>query len=1129
MDTFQLDTLDWIRLQCAACGQTVEILRLDLEASGGASICSPCCGAKLIPLDESGSKPPGLGPQQPESQVAESPVSNSQRRDLSPVESPKCESSVSDSAAASSEFDFDFAEAPADVTGLPNEVDANRNGETRVSAPVAGATIRCAGLTISNVCVDGIEPSLDLRTNVWGDRRKNSASIAVSVVVHGILLLLLAAIVFHLPPRVATDALNASFETSTDEFAADGASTLDSAEFTTAVPLTIPSGTAGGNPAEDPAVSVVAVETVAPAAAADAGTTDFIPSIATGTSTSGAKVTANTEFGGQVGAGGTAGGGSGSSAGPASTDEWRIPTGLGFDSRRPEVRRQLAALSGATPASEAAVRAGLKWLAAHQRADGSWSLQHTHPECGDACLPNGSMDCPTAATALALLCFLGAGHSHQEGDYQQVVKHGLDWLVAQSRDGDLRMPLTLQNPEGRSGMYAHGAASMALCEAYGMTLDRTLIQPCEESIAFIAASQDPTGGGWRYTPQEPGDTSVVGWQVMALVSARLSGLEVPDGVRDKVVRFLKSVYSPSNGEFGYKGTRRATVATTAIGDLCSLYLHSTFERGDLERVARTLGAQNSRQNDEYANYYVSLVLHQLGGEHWRKWNATCRDTLVATQKQQGHARGSWDPAGRWGRTGGRLYSTSMNVLTLEVYYRHLPLYAEHAFELGLASKPTTKKRKPTGRQPRNTSGKDNVAALEFVPVTMTEPISPPADNDAVIEAGQSPLIIEPLPEQRPLFPHATRFCSPLRNLFEEATLRSVADGNGRKWRLYPDAGFGMPLLKLGERSLIHTGGDFGWFQPDEPVFAAAAGIVRYSGVPATDNADGGVSSGWGNTIVIEHQLPDGAVLMTVYAHLGIDRQAEAGDVVAAGQLIGSIGQQSRSINGDCVPHLFFAIRPGMPDGAETPLAAFAADVNDWLDPIAFLREQKADVLPAIRFSPTPNPAPVSETPVVGQPASSWSIDEWLRVPLQGEREVADMKGKTVCLVCVQSSCEASRVLGGLLLQQLAERYENSPDVVLILLQTAMIDFKQNSAAALRGTAATLPGNVAIGHCGSAKNRPLILNRYGIRATPWTILIRPDGTVAGSGIMVDGSEVGRLIDSLRNGTETTIKGGTETSQ
>lgn len=1083
MDTFQLDTLDWVRLRCAACGQGVEILRLDFEASGGVLICSPCCGVKLVPLDD----------------VIPSPASSD---------------SLSTSRADVCGSDVEFSEALPEAAALPHDVSAERSGETTVVETSARTTAPRLKLTIPSVAPDDVDPAV--RASVWGGARRSSASVAVSVAVHAILLLLLAAIVFHLPPQRTTDVLNVSFEVAADKLTADASSESESTALDEAVSLTHSTGQSSGNSEQDPAMSPVAIDAAVTSAPSSASTSEnFIPSNRNGRIPTVVKVTPDSGLGGQIAGGGPDGGAPGSATGSSAVDDWGIPVGMGFQSRRPQTRRLLAALSGATPASEAAVRAGLNWLVAHQREDGAWSLQHTHAECGEACLPNSSMDCPTAATGLALLCFLGAGHSHVEGDYQPVVKRGLDWLVAQSRDGDLRMPLTLQAPEGRSAMYAQGAAAMALCEAYGMTLDRTLIQPCEEATEFIAESQDPVGGGWRYTPQEPGDTSVAGWQVMALVSARLSGLEVPAGVRDKLVDFLKSVHTPRTGEFGYIGTQRSTLATTAIGNLCNLYLHSTLERGDLQRIARSLGAQDPRQNNEYANYYVSLVLHQFGGEHWRLWNAVCRDTLVATQQRQGHAAGSWDPTSNWGRSGGRLYSTCMNVLTLEVYYRHLPLYAEHAFEIGLAAKPVSKKRKAAskaGKPSSKAAAKNDATQPGFVPITTDEPIEIAA-SEGVVEGRQMPLVIKPLRRQQSIFPHATRFCTPLRNLFEEATLRTVTDSNGQQWRQYPDSGFGMPLIKVGEQTLVHTGGDFGWFQPNEPVFAVAAGIVRYSGGPEADGVEPLAAAGWGNIIVIEHQLPGGSAVTTIYAHLGIDRQVEVGDIAAAGQLIGSIGQQSATINGDCVPHLFFAIRPGAPDAEETSLAAFAVDANDWLDPIAFLREQQADVLPAIRFSPTWNPFPRSNPDIIGQSARDWSVGEWLRPPRQG-REVSDMKGKTICLVCVQSSCEASRLLGGLLLHDLAEQFQNAPDVVLVLLQTATGNFKENSVPILRNSIAGFPENVAIGHVSAANGPPLMLDRYGIRATPWTVLIRGDGTIAGAGVMVDSTEVARLIESLR---------------
>jgi hypothetical protein len=81
------------------------------------------------------------------------------------------------------------------------------------------------------------------------------------------------------------------------------------------------------------------------------------------------------------------------------------------------------------------------------------------------------------------------------------------------------------------------------------------------------------------------------------------------------------------------------------------------------------------QRNMYYWYYAAQVMHHMGGQDWDKWNRRMRRILVESQAEKGCATGSWDPAGdAWGSGGGRLMVTSLAALTLEVYYRYLPLY-----------------------------------------------------------------------------------------------------------------------------------------------------------------------------------------------------------------------------------------------------------------------------------------------------------------------------------------------------------------------------------------------------------------------------------------------------------------------
>ncbi len=404
---------------------------------------------------------------------------------------------------------------------------------------------------------------------------------------------------------------------------------------------------------------------------------------------------------------------------------------------------------GGTQATERGVGAALYWLAHHQMPDGAWSLQQYTQMCKDkSCTGPGSQESLSAATALGILPFLAAGQTHTSpGPFQRTVQGGINWLISrQKADGDL-------SADAQSQMYSHGLATIALCEAYGMTKDKTVGAAAQRAINFIQSAQNLKTGGWRYHPREEGDTSVVGWQFMALKSAQMAGLDVEYAATDGTKKWLVSVFKgdgtggnvsapafllgPSSllkrvgrdgtggnvstpapppespggeaprksvyvidrgavidagtaggtdstgvlgGQFSYQPDGNATPAMTAVGLLCSQHLHAGRADPVIVGGVRYLMANLPEESTHniYYWYYATQVMHNMADKDWDTWNRKVREILVKEQTKQGCAAGSWDPEmpnrDAWGPYGGRLMMTSLSALTLEVYYRYVPVY-----------------------------------------------------------------------------------------------------------------------------------------------------------------------------------------------------------------------------------------------------------------------------------------------------------------------------------------------------------------------------------------------------------------------------------------------------------------------
>ncbi|MDB4732889.1 hypothetical protein OAF42_00455 [Planctomicrobium sp.] len=365
---------------------------------------------------------------------------------------------------------------------------------------------------------------------------------------------------------------------------------------------------------------------------------------------------------------------------------------------------------GGSPGSEEAVETGLDWLSRHQAEDGSWCFNHTvSVECD--CKSAGTHNGKTGATGLALLCYYGAGYTFAEGDYSATISRGIQYLL-KSMDrssgiyGDFR-----EAGSAGGGIYQHGIATAALCETLSVNLaliqmklkdnelrlvdsegrvlttnalkinSRTLRRACDLALIYMYHHQSPTTGGWGYEPQSAGDLSVTGWQVMAMASGENASVKIPPNVKGGVRKYLTDASKDGGSTFAYTPDRAPTPTMNAVGLMCSLLNGADRSKPGIQSGVNKINVVGPSFTEMYYTYYATQVLFGWGDEsgpegkkHWTEWNRRLRDPLVALQIKEGHEKGSW-PSGTSPTTGpgGRHLETCLAIMTLEIYYRKLPM------------------------------------------------------------------------------------------------------------------------------------------------------------------------------------------------------------------------------------------------------------------------------------------------------------------------------------------------------------------------------------------------------------------------------------------------------------------------
>ncbi len=371
--------------------------------------------------------------------------------------------------------------------------------------------------------------------------------------------------------------------------------------------------------------------------------------------------------------------------------------------------------------SATAVEDGLDWLRVHQEEDGFWScalFPDRDPLQGEKpCDGTGSMIGDVGVTSLAVLAFLGDSRLGDKPEWNHAVKNGLEWLIK------------IQNAEiglfgdevGNPTAYMHAMATMAVAEGiHARVLQRESgLEPLKRATEVLFKTQ-VNGSGWSYFqfgsvllegqdlndappedfhPSGLPDTSITAWCVLALLSAKDVGLEVPNEVFEGARDFLSSVTDSATGFTGYnarggfKSARMAhqiekfppqlAPATAAI----SLFLqrasvdNKSISRSSKHPYSKLLKAQDAlllehrpsndpRAYDPYYWFFGSQAMHQSKASTEKKWQRALQDVVFECQRKDGNFKGSWDPIGPWGEEGGRVADTALIILGLQAPVRY---------------------------------------------------------------------------------------------------------------------------------------------------------------------------------------------------------------------------------------------------------------------------------------------------------------------------------------------------------------------------------------------------------------------------------------------------------------------------
>jgi hypothetical protein len=291
-----------------------------------------------------------------------------------------------------------------------------------------------------------------------------------------------------------------------------------------------------------------------------------------------------------------------------------------------------------------------------------------------------------AMTSLSILALASQGIQPTDPTPEgQSMRKALDYVLrpeGQDEDGYF-------GASDGSRMYGHGITTLMLSEMLGMGVDAKqdalLRVKCRKAVSLILRAQkepktDQNRGGWRYSPDDKqSDMSVTVWQVMALRAAKNAGIDVPKDAIDDAVAYIKRLYEPENGKggrgiaggFGYQSKGRET-STTAEG-LLALQVCGEYQSEEVGGASAKLLRDGIRQGDKwffYTAYYYAQGMYQMGGKFADTGIKLVPELVLPLQSREGW----WEGAGAEERQGGKVYATTLAMLSLAVKNHYLPIY-----------------------------------------------------------------------------------------------------------------------------------------------------------------------------------------------------------------------------------------------------------------------------------------------------------------------------------------------------------------------------------------------------------------------------------------------------------------------